>query len=75
MSEAEMAGEIDPVYEQFMRGEVVPAGKDLCDMSGAAGRSPPEFTVFNAMLPRTYFPQWQARAPRPARPVGHLNGS
>jgi len=59
MSGAEMAAEIDPVYEQFMRGEVVPAGKDLCDMSGAAGRSPPEFTVFNAMLPRTYFPQWQ----------------
>ena len=34
-------------------------GKDLCDMSGATGRTREEFTVYNVMLPRKYYPQWQ----------------
>lgn len=34
-------------------------GADLCDMSGAKGRSPDEFTVYNVMLPRTYNPAQQ----------------
>ena len=34
-------------------------GKDLCDMSGARDRSPSEYTVYNVMLPRTYYPKWQ----------------
>lgn len=28
-------------------------------MSGASGRSPDEFTVYNVMLPRQYYPAWQ----------------
>ncbi len=34
-------------------------GGDLCDMSGAKGRSPDEFTVYNVMLPRQYYPSLQ----------------
>lgn len=34
-------------------------GKDLCDMSGAKGRTPEQFTVFNVMLPRKYNPEQQ----------------
>ena len=33
LSEAELAGEIDHVYDKFMRGEVAIPGKDFCDMS------------------------------------------
>jgi hypothetical protein len=47
------------VYFKFMRGEVAVPGNDLCDMSGAQGRSPEEFTVHNVMLPRVYYPAWQ----------------
>ena len=28
-------------------------------MSGARNRLPSEYTVYNVMLPRTYYPQWQ----------------
>ena len=28
-------------------------------MSGAEGRTPAQFTVYNVMLPRTYHPAWQ----------------
>jgi hypothetical protein len=28
-------------------------------MSGAKGRSPEDFTVYNVMLPRTYYPAWK----------------
>lgn len=42
-----------------MRGEVAVPGKDLCDMSGAKGRTPEQFTVYNIMLPRIYYPDWQ----------------
>lgn len=34
-------------------------GKDLCDMSGAKGRQPDEYTVYNVMLPRKYHPDIQ----------------
>lgn len=34
-------------------------GKDLCDMSGAKGRSPDAYTVYNVMLPRKYHPAIQ----------------
>ena len=39
MSEAEMAAEIDPVYANFMAGDVDVPGRDLCDMSGAKARA------------------------------------
>ena len=35
-------------------------GKDLCDMSGnTSGRTPEQYTLYNVMLPRKYFPRWQ----------------
>ena len=42
MSEEEMAAEIDPVYAKFLAGEVDVPGRDLCDMSGAKARVPPQ---------------------------------
>mmetsp|Transcript_20979 Transcript_20979/g.35190 ORF Transcript_20979/g.35190 Transcript_20979/m.35190 type:complete len:365 (+) Transcript_20979:86-1180(+) len=59
LSSEEVASFIEPVYEQFMTGELKPEGKDLCDMSGATDRTPEQYTVFNAMLPRRYHPAWQ----------------
>jgi hypothetical protein len=47
------------VYFKYMRREISVPGKDLCDMSGASNRSPEEFTVYNVMLPRIYYPAWQ----------------
>ena len=58
LTETEMA-EVEEPMGQFLRGEVLPQGKDLCDMSGATDRKPDEFTVFNAMLPRRYLPSMQ----------------
>ena len=51
LTEDEMA-EIEEPMMRFLRGEVNPEGKDLCDMSGATDRTPDEYTVYNAMLPR-----------------------
>ena len=59
LTESEIASEMEPVYEKFLKGELRPEGKDLCDMSGATDRTPDEYTVFNAMLPRKYHPAWQ----------------
>jgi len=59
LTEQELASEIEPVYDKFLKGELRPEGKDLCDMSGATDRTPDEYTVFNAMLPRKYHPEWQ----------------
>lgn len=59
LTEEELQREIDPVYEKFLQGQIPVPGKDLCDMSGAKDRSPDEFTVYNVMLPRTYYPAWQ----------------
>ena len=51
--------ECTQVYEAFLRGEIEVPGKDLCDMSGATDRTPDQYTVYNVMLPRTYYPKWQ----------------
>lgn len=59
LTEEEMATVIDPVYFKYMRREIPVPGKDLCDMSGASGRTPVEFSVYNVMLPRMYYPAWQ----------------
>ena len=58
LTEAEMA-EVEEPMMRFIKGEVLPEGKDLCDMSGAVDRTPDEYTVFNAMLPRRYLPSMQ----------------
>ena len=58
LSESELL-EIEQPVTKFLRGEVTPDGKDLCDMSGATDRTPDEYTVFNAMLPRRYYPPMQ----------------
>jgi ectoine hydroxylase-related dioxygenase (phytanoyl-CoA dioxygenase family) len=55
LTEDEMR-EVEEPAMRFIRGEVVPEGKDLCDMSGATDRTPDEYSVFNAMLPRRYMP-------------------
>lgn len=47
------------VYQAFLDGSIHVPGKDLCDMSGATGRTREEFTVYNVMLPRNYHPAWQ----------------
>ena len=47
------------VYQAFLDGSIHVPGKDLCDMSGASGRTREEYTVYNVMLPRRYHPQWQ----------------
>ena len=47
------------MYNAFLDGSIHVPGKDLCDMSGATGRTREEFTVYNVMLPRKYYPQWQ----------------
>ena len=40
LSEEELATTLEePHYAAFMRGDVLPEGKDLCDMSGAVGRT------------------------------------
>uniref|UniRef100_A0A383V930 Fe2OG dioxygenase domain-containing protein n=1 Tax=Tetradesmus obliquus TaxID=3088 RepID=A0A383V930_TETOB len=59
VTEQEMKDVIEPVYMKFINREVEVPGKDLCDMSGAQGRTPDEFTVYNVMLPRIYYPAWQ----------------
>jgi hypothetical protein len=47
------------IYQAFLDGKIHVPGKDLCDMSGVAGRTQDEFTVYNVMLPRRYYPQWR----------------
>ncbi|KAF6259458.1 PhyH-domain-containing protein [Scenedesmus sp. NREL 46B-D3] len=59
VTEQELQTIIEPVYLKFINGEVHVPGKDLCDMSGAQGRTPDQFTVYNVMLPRVYYPAWQ----------------
>jgi hypothetical protein len=51
---------LDPVYDAFMRGEIDVPGKDLNDMvTGEYGTDPSAYALFNVMVPRKYFPQWQ----------------
>jgi ectoine hydroxylase-related dioxygenase (phytanoyl-CoA dioxygenase family) len=58
LSEAEVAG-IEADYDRFLSGEIVVAGKDLCDMSGDYDRVVADFSIINVMLPRKYHPAWQ----------------
>ena len=46
-----------------MAGKIEVPGKDLCDMSGnQAGRTPEQFTLYNVMLPRIYYPALQGNS-------------
>ena len=54
LAPGELEEAIERHYTAFMTGEILPEGKDLCDMSGATGRTRENFTVYNAMLPRRY---------------------
>ena len=58
LDEAEVA-ELEVVYDQFLRREIVVPGKDFCDMAGDFGRDPRDFSIVNVMLPRRYHPVWQ----------------
>jgi phytanoyl-CoA hydroxylase len=52
--------DLDPVYDAFMRGEIAVEGRDLYDMvTGEFGTDPTTYAIFNVMLPRVYFPEWQ----------------
>lgn len=52
--------ELDAVYDGFMRGEISVDGRDLNDMvTGEFGTNPTSYVIFNVMLPRVYFPEWQ----------------
>jgi phytanoyl-CoA hydroxylase len=52
--------DLDPVYDAFMRGEIAVEGRDLSDMvTGEFGTDPTTYAIFNVMLPRVYFPEWQ----------------
>eukprot|EP00878_Enallax_costatus_P003042 GHUV01003240.1.p1 GENE.GHUV01003240.1~~GHUV01003240.1.p1 ORF type:complete len:314 (+),score=53.85 GHUV01003240.1:231-1172(+) len=59
LTEEEMQQAIDPVFFKFINREIHVPGKDLCDMSGARDRTPDQFTVYNVMLPRIYYPALQ----------------
>ncbi len=51
---------LDPAYDAFMRGEIAVEGRDLYDMvTGEFGTDPTTYAIFNVMLPRVYFPDWQ----------------
>ena len=55
VTEAELAT-IEPLYDQFIRGEVPDMGRDFCDMSGPYTRAFEDFHLVNAVLPREYRP-------------------
>jgi phytanoyl-CoA hydroxylase len=51
---------IEVVYDTFMRGEIAVPGKDLSDMvTGEYGSDPSNYAIFNVMLPRHYYADWQ----------------
>lgn len=58
LSPEELA-EIEQVVSRFLRREIPVSGRDFCDMSGDYERDPSEYAIFNVMLPRKYYPQWQ----------------
>ena len=59
MSPDEMA-EIETVYDQFLRREIVVPGKDFNDMTtGEHDTDPSGYAIVNVMLPRRYHPDWQ----------------
>jgi len=46
MTEEEMENNIDPWYVKFLKRELLPEGKDLCDASGICPQTDPEeYTV------------------------------
>lgn len=47
------------VYQRFLDQHIPVHGADLCDMSGAVGRTLDQYTVFNVIQSRLYFPEWQ----------------
>ena len=61
LTAAELAA-FEPWYTKFLTGELRPEGKDLCDMSGAVDRTPDQYTVYNAMLPRRYSKEFLAQS-------------
>ena len=59
LTEEEVAA-LDPVYDAFIRGEIDVVGRDLYDMvTGEFGTDPTSYAIFNVMLPRVYYPEWQ----------------
>ncbi|QQN74339.1 phytanoyl-CoA dioxygenase family protein [Croceicoccus sp. YJ47] len=56
MTDDELSG-IEELFDRFIRGEVPGMGKDFCDMSGPYDRKFEEFSLVNAVLPRTYRPE------------------
>ncbi len=59
MSPEEMIS-IEQVYDAFLANKIRVEGKDLNDMiSGEYGTDPSSYAVFNVMLPRRYYPEWQ----------------
>ena len=60
LTESEVSG-LEEVYGRFMNGSIPIEGKDFCDMSQKDGffTSLEEMRMVNAMLPRTYYPEWK----------------
>jgi len=56
---SEEVDDIEVVYNKFMNQEIFVPGKDFCDMAGGFDRTPDQFSIVNAMLPRKYYPDWQ----------------
>jgi len=55
----EEVDELEIVYNKFLTQEISVPGKDFCDMAGGFDRTPDQFSIINAMLPRKYYPLWQ----------------
>jgi ectoine hydroxylase-related dioxygenase (phytanoyl-CoA dioxygenase family) len=58
VTEDELAA-IEPEFQCFITAEVAGMGRDFCDMSGPYGRAFEDFSLVNAVLPRTYRPELQ----------------
>lgn len=56
MTEAELAV-IEPEFQRFMTAQVPGMGRDFCDMSSPYDRKFEDFSLVNAVLPRTYRPE------------------
>lgn len=56
ITEEEMAT-FEPLYQEFIKGEVTGMDRDFCDMSGPYDRAFEEFQLVNAVLPRKYRPE------------------
>lgn len=51
--------EFAAIYDNFMDRSIKVEGKDLCDMAGDYGRQVDDFSIFNVLLPRKYYPKLQ----------------